>query len=77
MRRTIMYTEADVDGGDDVGGECGVEEDGHVEEEIVGGFGCLYVNMCEESLHLHPRLGAGCRCVEGKGIGDEHDDERV
>lgn len=50
-----MYTEAGVDVGRD--GVDGVDEDGDVEEDVVlleGGFGCLYVDVCEEGLHVDP-----------------------
>ncbi|KAF8559641.1 zf-DHHC-domain-containing protein [Imleria badia] len=76
-----MYTEADVDGGGDGGrGQDGVEEDGDVEEEVVlleGSFGGLHVDVCEEGLRVDPRVGAGCRRGEGKGVGEKDDDEHL
>lgn len=66
-RRTVIHTEATVDvGRDRVGGEDGVEEDGDVEEEVVllvGGFGCLDVDVCEKGLHLDPGRCGWDECV--------------
>lgn len=77
-RRTVIYAVADVDGGgENVEGQDAVEEDGHIEEQVVllvGGFGGLHVDVGEEGLHLDPGLGAGGR---GKGVGQKDDDERV
>lgn len=75
---TVIYTKADVDGGDGVGREGAAEEDGDVEEEVVlpvGCFGGLDVDVCEEGLHVDPGLRAG-RC-RGKRVGEEDDDEGV
>ena len=75
-RRTVIDTEADVDGGrEDVGGEDAAEEDGDVEEEVVlemGSLGGLHVDVCEEGLDVDP-VWAG----RGKGVGEEEDGEGV
>lgn len=80
-RRTVIYTEADVDGGGEgVEGQDTVKEDGDVEEGVVlllGGFGGLHIDVGDEGLHLDPGLGAERGGGRGKGVGKDDDDEHV